>query len=85
MKRVEANFVYIAVYVDDLLIAANSIQMLNTEKKLLQNRFKTKDLGEAHYCLGIQIQRDRSKKQMLSHQTKHLTNLSKKFGMENCK
>ena len=85
MKRVGASFVYIAVYVDDLLFASNDIQMLSAEKKLLQNRFNTKDLGEAHYCLGIQIQRDRSKKQMLLHQTKYLSNLLKKFGMENCK
>ena len=59
LKRVGGQYTYIAVYVDDILIASNSIVMLQDEKKLLQERFNTKDLGEAHYCLGIQIQRYR--------------------------
>ena len=50
LKRVGEQYTYIAVYVDDILIASNSIVMLQDEKKLLQERFNTKDLGEAHYC-----------------------------------
>eukprot|EP00794_Sanderia_malayensis_P002050 gene2050-biopygen1853 len=68
LKRVGTQYTYIAVYVDDLLIASNDNNMLNKEKKSLQSRFNTKDLGEAHYCLGIQIQRDREKKKLLLHQ-----------------
>ena len=85
LKQVGAQYTYIAVYVDDLLIASNDTKMLNAEKKLLQNRFATKDLGEAHYCLGIQMQRDRKKKHMLLHQTRYLTNLLEKYGMSDCK
>ena len=48
MKRVGGQYTYIAVYVDDILIASKSIVMLQDEKKLLQERFNTKDLGEAH-------------------------------------
>ena len=72
---------YIAVYVGDILIASNSKVMLHNEKKLLQERFNIKDLGEAHYRLGIQIQKNREQKQMLLHQTKYLTNLLEKYGM----
>ena len=59
--------------------------MLNDEKKLLQERFNTKDLKEAHYCLGIQIQRNREQKQMFLHQTKHLKNLLQKYGISDCR
>ena len=62
MKRVGVHYTYIAVYVDNILIASNSKVMLHSEKKLLQERINTKDLGEAHYCLGIQIQRNREQK-----------------------
>ena len=55
------------------------------EKELLEKRFHTNDLGEAYYCLGIQIQRNRDKEQMILHQTKYLTDVLKRFGMENCK
>jgi len=85
LKGVGGQYTYIAVYVDDILIASNSIVMLQDEKKLLQERFNTKDLGEAHYCLGIQIQRNREQKQMFLYQTKYLNNLLKNYGMSNCK
>ena len=84
MTRVGGKYTYIAVYLDDILIASNSIVMLQDEKKLLQKRFNSKDLGEAHYCLGIQIHRNREQKQMLLHQRKYLNNLLQKYGMSNC-
>jgi len=59
--------------------------MLQDERNLLQERFNTKYLGEAHYCLGIQIQRNQEQKQMFVHQTKYLNNLLQKYGMSNCK
>jgi hypothetical protein len=43
------------------------------------------NLGEVNYCLGIQVERDRNKKRMRLHQSQSLTNLLKKFGMEECK
>ena len=85
MKRVGGQYMCIAVYVDDILIASNCIAMLQDEKNLLQECFNTKDLGEAHYCLGIQIQRNREQKQMFLHQTKYLNSLLIKYGMSNCK
>ena len=85
IKRVGENFVYIVVYVDDLLLASNKLELLKGEKELLEKRFHTKDLDEAYHCLGIQIQRNREKKQMILHQTKYLTDVLKRFSMENCK
>ena len=85
IKRLGEKLVYIAVYIDDLLLASNSLELLRGEKELLEKRFHTKDLGEAYYCLGIQIQRNRDKKQMILHQTKYLADILKRFGMENCK
>ena len=61
IKKVGETFVYIAVYVDDLLLASNNLELLRGEKELLEKRFHKRDLGEAYYCLGIQIQRKRQK------------------------
>ena len=41
-----------------------------------------KDLGEAHYCLGIQIERDRNNERILLHQTRYLTKLLEKFRIQ---
>ena len=57
MKQVGLHYTFIADDVDDIMIARYSKMLLRSEKKLLQECFKTKDLGEAHYFLGIQIQR----------------------------
>ncbi|KAH9318746.1 hypothetical protein KI387_020515, partial [Taxus chinensis] len=43
------------------------------------------DHGEIHYCLGIQISRDREKRKIHLSQESYIRNILKKFGMENCK
>ena len=45
---------YIALYVDDLLIAGTSKWVANA-KAMIANKFKIVDLGVAKYCLGIEI------------------------------
>ena len=56
IKRVGEEFIIISLFVDDLLLACNSVQMLKKEKVELQKRFCMKDLGDVHYLLGIQIE-----------------------------
>eukprot|EP00794_Sanderia_malayensis_P003564 gene3564-biopygen3051 len=85
IKRVGEEFIIISLFVDDLLLACNSVQMLEKEKKELQKRFCMKDLGEVHYLLGIQIERDRARKKMLLHQAKYLSDMLLKYGMQDCK
>ena len=85
IKREGEDIMLIALYVDDLIPASNSKSMLCREKKALQQRFEMKDLGEVHYCLGIQVERDRDNRQMKLHQAQYLSNLLEKFGMQDCK
>ena len=85
IKREGENIMLIALYVDDLIPASNSKSMLHREKAALQQRFEMKDLGEVHYCLGIQVERDKDNKRMKLHQAQYLTNLLEKFGMQDSK
>ena len=75
MKQVGAEFIIIALYVDDQLLACNNSKLLQKEKDALKEQFCMKDLGEAHYLLGIQIIRNRAEKRMLLHQNTYLSNL----------
>ena len=85
IKRVGGEeLMIIALYVDDMLIASNSKKMLRLEKNALKEKFRMRDLGDAHYCLGIQITRDRVNKKMLLCQTKYLTDVLHKYHMEPC-
>ena len=68
-----------------MLLACNSKKLLQNEKEALQKQFCMKYLGEARYCLGIQIERNRAEKKILLHQSTYLKNLLQKFGMQNCR
>ena len=52
----------IAVYVDDLILSCRSMDSINEMKQELSSQSEMKDLGELEYCLGVQIQRDRKKR-----------------------
>ena len=40
------------LYIDDILLIGNDVEMLLTVKVWLTNTFDMKDLGEASYILG---------------------------------
>ncbi|KAI3784527.1 hypothetical protein L1987_43626 [Smallanthus sonchifolius] len=61
LKISGSNFTILVLYVDDILLASNSLDMLYESKRLLSHNFDMKDLGEATYVIGIKIHRDRSK------------------------
>ena len=50
---------FLILYVDDILIIGNDVELLNSVKGCLNKSFSMKDLGEASYILGIKIYRDR--------------------------
>lgn len=58
----------IAVYVDDLLIACQSVAQITDFKQALHSRFGIKDLGSAHYILGMQIHRHNDGSILLNQQ-----------------
>ena len=43
------------IYVDDILLPANDIDLLVETKQLLFSHFDMNDFGQASYVLGIQI------------------------------
>lgn len=60
LKMSGRNFIILVLYVDDILLASNSIDLLHESKRLLSHHFDMKDLGEASYVIGIEIHRDRT-------------------------
>ena len=53
---------FLILYVDDILLIINDIDLLNSVKSYLNSKFSMKDLGEASYILGNKIYRDRSRR-----------------------
>ncbi|CAA7042208.1 unnamed protein product [Microthlaspi erraticum] len=48
---------YVLVYVDDLVISGNSIELMTAFKDYLSSQFRMKDLGVLKYFLGIEVAR----------------------------
>ena len=60
MKVSGSKFIFLVLYVDDILLATNDLGLLYEIKKYLSKNFEMKDMGEATYMIGIEIFRDRS-------------------------
>ena len=61
-KRLGNDFwVYLLLYVDDMLIASKDQNEINKLKMLLKSEFEMKNLGEARKILGMEIGRDRKR------------------------
>ncbi|KAM2808794.1 hypothetical protein PS2_043635 [Malus domestica] len=84
LKFKGSNFIFLILYVDDILLASSDLQLLVETKKLLSTNFEMKDLGEAHYVLGIEIVRDRQKKLLGLSQKGYIERVLSRFNMESC-
>jgi hypothetical protein len=78
-------FAMIALYVDDILPAANDAAWLASFKAQLGARFKIKDLGDLSQFLGMYITRDRSARTISLDQFKYLRDILAKYGMNDSK
>ncbi|RKK66392.1 Retrovirus-related Pol polyprotein from transposon TNT 1-94 [Fusarium oxysporum] len=75
---------FIAVYVDDLLIAGPSKDEIVAVKQALCNKFKMTDLGPCKYYLGMSVRRDRTTRSIFLSQTTYLEKVLRDFGMDQC-
>ena len=58
-KFKSGKFIFLIMYVDDILLGSSDVGLLLETKKFLSSNFDMKDLGEASFVLGIEIHRDR--------------------------
>ena len=79
-----STIIWLTIYVDDLLIASNSLTKLNEFKQRLSLTFAMKDMGEAHFILGIQIERDRQHRTLTISQRQYIQSILERFGMAEC-
>jgi len=54
-KKTGDSVVFLAVYVDDILITGNNAAEISSLKAFLDRTFKIKDLGQVHFFLGIEV------------------------------
>ena len=81
-KLSDGSFIYLLLYVDDMLIAANSIGEIDKLKTRLNKEFEMKDLGDAKKILGMEITRDRDQGVVYLSQRHYLKKVLRRFGMD---
>ena len=82
MKISESKYIFLVLYVDEILLTANDTDLLVETKQLLFNHFDMKDLKETFYVLGIQILRDRHSNIMRLSQHTYIKRILKRFNMQ---
>ena len=79
------KFIFLIMYLDDILLASSDVSLLLETKKFLSSNFNMKDLSEASFVLGIEIHRDRRKGVLGLSQKAYLEKVLRKYGMYACK
>ena len=82
-KSDNCHFFGIVVYVDDILVATNRPEMIESFKSFLAQHFRFKDLGIPKYFLGLEIARN--KKGIQISQRKYAMDLVQDAGFLGCK
>jgi hypothetical protein len=78
------KFIFIILYVDDILLASNDVNLLLEIMRFLSSNFDMKNLDEASFVLGIKIHRDRRNEILRLSQKAYLEKVLKKFSMHAC-
>ncbi|GMF27841.1 unnamed protein product [Phytophthora fragariaefolia] len=84
VKLIDCQLVFIPLNVDDLILFAPTMNLVNKMKEMFRSRFKMKDLGELHYILGWEITRNREERTIFIGQRKYVESVLQKFGMDKC-
>jgi len=84
LKKNGNNFIILVLYVDDILLASSSVELLTETKFMLNSHFDMKDLGDAFVVLGIQISCDRSRSILGLSQRGYIDKVLKRFNMHSC-
>ena len=81
----DSSFIFLLLYVDDMLIAVKSIVEVNKLKVLLSREFDMKDLGAANKIIGMEIRRNKDTKRLWLSQADYVKKVLERFSMENAK
>ena len=75
--------VIILIWVDDIILAGSSEDILRSVKGMLTERFQMKDLGRLRHFLGIDFEQKEG--QVTMSQTKYIDKILERFDMMECR
>ena len=79
LKRFEQGICILAIYVDDLVIAASSLTIINDVKNMFKSIYQIKDLGQINTILGCRVQQNTELSTITMDQSFYVKNILKTF------
>uniref|UniRef100_A0A251RQU6 Putative ribonuclease H-like domain, Reverse transcriptase, RNA-dependent DNA polymerase n=1 Tax=Helianthus annuus TaxID=4232 RepID=A0A251RQU6_HELAN len=79
IKNTSEGKIVICLYVDDLIIASNSIKLITEFKESMKKEFEMTDTGQLHYFLGMELTYENGN--ITLSQKKYMRNLLEKYRM----
>ncbi len=81
----DGSVLHLLMWVDDIVLASSNLELIKKVKADIGSRFQVKDLGEASYFLGMELTRDRQAGWLKVAQTRYITELAERFGLQDAK
>src|SRR5579871_3205183 len=78
------NGIIVGIWVDDLIIIGDNIDLINQLKQNFKSIFEMKDLGELTFFLRMQIIRDQSNRTIHINQYQYINKILHQFQMQDC-
>lgn len=85
VKSTDAGYIYVCLYVDDMLIGAKQPSDIRGVKDAMQAFFRIKQLGAAKFILGMEILYDPSAKTLHVKQAHYIRELIERFNQVDAK
>ncbi|KAM0042466.1 putative RNA-directed DNA polymerase, protein kinase RLK-Pelle-CrRLK1L-1 family [Helianthus debilis subsp. tardiflorus] len=82
VKHKSGNFIYVCLYVDDIICTSSSDALVAEFKEGMKKVFEMTDLGLLKYFLGLEVKQ--CDQGIFISQEKYASNLLIKFGMSDC-
>jgi hypothetical protein len=79
------HFIYVVLYVNDMLLVGNNMDVIKEVKSQLSSKFDMKDLGATNFILGMEMKRDRANMKLWLNQIKYLEMILQRFNMHGSK
>jgi hypothetical protein len=71
-KQVVNHFIYVVLYVDNMLLVGKNMEVIKEVKSQLSSKFDMKDLGDVNFILGMEIKRDHAKRKLWLNKRKYV-------------
>jgi hypothetical protein len=81
--RCGTDTAYLLLYVNDIVLTASSLELLQRTTTTLQQQFTMKDLGPLHHFIGVSV--EQWSNDLFLHQRQYARDILERAGMSYCK